>query len=122
MKIDEKTGLVALTLQRGFAVYNKGETAGFLPEQARQLVAGGVAVPYDPQAKAEPVSALDSAAETLAARVAELDAWERALAEREAALMSAPTTQAAEAVTPADAEPVAASAADKGAPPKQGSK
>lgn len=121
MKI-EKTGLVALTLLRGFGVYNKGETAGFLPEQARQLVAGGVAAPFDPDAKVEPSAGADSASQALAARQAELDAREIAISQREAALMASLSAPQPDVIAPDDAEPVAAPAADKGAPPKQGSK
>ncbi|MDR7125506.1 hypothetical protein [Pseudotabrizicola sp. 4114] len=116
MKINKYTGLVALTLLRSHAVYNKGETAGFLPGHAQQLIAAGAAVPFDPDAKAAVLPVVDDgAADALAARAAELDAREKALADREAALMNAPADKPNEPPAPADA-------AKTGAPPKQGSK
>lgn len=112
MKLDPITGLCALTLLRGFGLYNRGETAGFLPETAAQLLAAGHAVPFDPNAVLPAVAADGAAVADLAARAAELDAREAALAEREAAL-AGPVV--------ADTAP-ATDDAGKGAPPKQGGK
>lgn len=110
MNIDKTTGLVAVTLLRGYGVYNRGETAGFLPKTAGDLIAAGHAQPFDPNAA--PVAAVvdDQAVAELAARAAALDAREAELAAREAALMTAP------------AEPAGRVDAGTGAPPKQGGK
>lgn len=112
MKIDPITGLVALTLLRAAGLYNRGETAGFLPKTAQQLIDAGNAVPFDPDAVLPALAADGATVADLAARAAELDAREAALAEREAAL-AGPVV--------ADAAP-AADDTGKGAPPKQGGK
>jgi len=101
----ESTGLVALTLLRGYGVYNAGETAGFLPKLAADLIAAGIAVTYDPDAAVAVPVADDAAAAELAARAAALDAREAELAAREAALADAGKADAG-----------------TGAPPKQGGK
>lgn len=113
MNVNEKTGLVPLTLLRAYDKFNKGETAGFLPEVASKLVAAGVAKPFDPNATVE--VAVDPAADALAAVAADLSAREAQLAEREAALAEREKALAAGA----SSEPAKADAG-AGAPPKQG--
>lgn len=91
---------VPVKFLKAWGLFNSGEVAGFTPETARGLIDGKVASAYDAKAEKAASNAPDPA------RIADLEARERALADREAAV--------------ADAEARAA-ASDKGAPPAQGS-
>jgi len=94
-----KTPKVRVTFQKAHGSFNKGETAGFLPAQAQNLIKAGIAVPFDAAAEQ---AAKDAAteAETL---LAENEALRARLENLEAAHAAADKT-----------------AAEAGAPPPQG--
>lgn len=94
-----------VTFKKHSGRFNPGETAGFLPERAAQLIASGVAKPYTPPAgKPAPDDEAAALARRLAEaeareaelirRAADLDAREAAMAEKEAAGASAGTAKA----------------------------